>query len=112
MKARSTWPHQHKRLTVADLKPDAPVHQLELVVLRVYPQRLVITPSYSGPVAAACGRDATGVVGLVLWSEQVQDVRVGDIVRIHSGWCRQRDGALVVSTGKHGRMAIVSRIKG
>jgi len=80
-----------------------------MVVLRIYPKRLVVSEHFTGHVAAACGRDETGIVGLVLWSEQVEDVRVGDIIRIESGWCRLREQALVVSTGKTGRMSIVSR---
>lgn len=50
-----------------------------MVVLRIYPQRLIVSPRYTGPVAAACGRDATGLVGLVLWNEQIDAIRVGDV---------------------------------
>lgn len=70
---------------------------------------MIVSTSYTGPVAAACGRDDTGLVGLVFWGEQVTSVNVGDIIRIESGWCRSRDGALVVSTGKHGKLSIVKR---
>lgn len=70
---------------------------------------MIVSTSYTGPVAAACGRDDTGLVGLVFWGEQVSSVNVGDIIRIESGWCRSRDGALVVSTGKHGKLSIVKR---
>ena len=101
------WPTPVNR--IINLRPDAPVKQLEMVVLRIYPQRLVVSQHYTGPVAAACGRDDTGVVGLVLWGGQVNNVRVGDIIRVESGWCRLREQALVVSTGRTGRMSIVSR---
>ena len=53
--------------------------------------------------------DETGLVGLVLWADQIQQVNIGDVIRLESGWCRSRDGALVVSTGKHGKIAIVQR---
>lgn len=101
------WPTPVNR--IINLRPNAPVKQLEMVVLRIYPQRLVVSQHYTGPVAAACGRDDTGVVGLVLWGGQVNNVRVGDIIRVESGWCRLREQALVVSTGRTGRMSIVSR---
>ena len=102
-----SWPSPANR--IVNLRPNSPVRHLEMVVLRIYPQRLVVSQHYTGHVAAACGRDETGIVGLVLWGSQVDDVRVGDIVRIESGWCRLREQSLVVSTGRTGRMSIVSR---
>ena len=101
------WPTPANR--IENLRPNTPVRRLELVVLRMYPRRMIVSTSYTGPVAAACGRDDTGLVGLVFWGEQVTSVNVGDIIRIESGWCRSRDGALVVSTGKHGKLSIVKR---
>ena len=64
--------------------------RLELVVLRRYPRRLVSSTNFTGSVAAACGRDETGIVGIVLWGEQVNTVNTGDIIRIESGWCKQK----------------------
>lgn len=104
------WPIPAR--TIANLRPNTPVKDLEMVVLRIYPQRLIVSPRYTGPVAAACGRDTTGLVGLVLWGEQIKTIRVGDVIRLESGWCRSRDGALVVSTGRHGRISIIQRFEG
>ena len=104
---RIEWPTPANR--IEHLRPNAPVRQLEMVVLRIYPKRMIVSPTYTGHVAAACGRDETGLVGLVLWADQIQEVNVGDVIRLESGWCRSRDGALVVSTGKHGKLAIVQR---
>ncbi|MEL0331674.1 MAG: hypothetical protein VW982_05610 [Candidatus Poseidoniales archaeon] len=101
------WPAPANR--IENLRPNTPVRRLELVVLRMYPRRMIVSTTYTGPVAAACGRDDSGLVGLVFWGEQVTSVNVGDIIRIESGWCRSRDGALVVSTGKHGKLSIVKR---
>lgn len=97
------------RQFVADLRPNRPVRQLDLIMLRIYPRRLIYSESYTGPVAAACGRDETGLVGLILWNEQIDQIRIGDIVRIESGWCQMRDGELVVSTGATGKLRIIDR---
>lgn len=105
-----SWPSPANR--IANLQPNAPVKDLELVILRIYPKRLIVSPRYTGYVAAACGRDETGLVGLVLWGDQIEAVLVGDVVRLNTGWCRSRDGALVISTGKHGRLTVVSRFDG
>ena len=98
----------HRRQSVADLKSNSKVNRLELVVLRKYHRRILRTDTYSGPVAAGCGRDETGIVGVVFWGKQVDKVRVGDIIRIENGWCKKRDGELIVSTGKYGRLSVIS----
>ena len=99
----------NNRQHVTDLKPGTLVRRLELVVLRRYPRRLVNSKNYTGALAAACGRDETGLVGLVLWDDDVKKVRVGDIIRIENGWCRLRDGEIVVSTGRSGTLTILDR---
>lgn len=105
-RAKKTQAYRQK---VSELVADSPVHRIELVLLRVYPRRMVYSDQYVGPVAAACGRDETGIVGVVLWNEQTEKVKVGDVLRIESGWCRSRNGELVVSTGKNGTMQILHR---
>ena len=97
------------RLLVKDLKPNRPIKKLDLIILRVYPRKLIYSETYSGPVAAACVRDESGLVGIVLWNEQIDDVRIGDVVRFESGWCQMRDGELIVSTGVNGKLRIIDR---
>ena len=97
------------RLLVKDLKPNRPIKKLDLIILRVYPRRLIYSETYSGPVAAACGRDESGLVGIVLWNEQIDNIRIGDVVRFESGWCQMRDGELIVSTGVNGKLRIIDR---
>ena len=97
------------RQKVSELKANKQVERLELVVLRRYPRRLVNSTNFTGSLAAACGRDETGIVGIVLWGEQVKQVKTGDIIRIENGWCRSRNGELVVSTGRTGRLLVIDR---
>lgn len=103
---RKNLPYRQK---VSELSINSKIRCLELVVLRIYPRKLINTESYSGAVAAACGRDETGIVGLVLWGDQIENTKVGDIIRIQDGWCRKRDGEMVVSTGKSGKITILDR---
>ena len=97
------------RQRVEDLIPNRPISRLELVVLRRYPRRLVNSANYTGSLAAACGRDETGLVGIVLWGEHVKMVKAGDIIRIENGWCRSRDGEIIVSTGRNGTLEVIDR---
>ncbi|MAH90245.1 MAG: hypothetical protein CMA11_00580 [Euryarchaeota archaeon] len=97
------------RQKVADLVANQEVKRLELVVLRRYPRRLVDSANYTGSLAAACGRDETGIVGIILWNNQVKQVKAGDIIRIEDGWCRSRNGELIVSTGRNGTLVVLDR---
>ena len=98
-----------ERQYVSQLKPKRVVNRLDLLILRIYPRRIIYSERYTGPVAAACGRDETGLVGLVLWDKQIDQVRIGDVIRIQNGWCQMRDGELVVSTGMSGKLTIIDR---
>lgn len=106
---KSSQTSRSSRQRVEDLVANNPVNRLELVVLRRYPRRLVNSANYTGSLAAACGRDETGLVGIVLWGEQVNLVKAGDIIRIENGWCRMRDGEIIVSTGRNGALEIIDR---
>ena len=103
---------QQKKATrqrVSELTPNQKILRLELVVLRRYPRRLVNSKNFTGSLAAASGRDETGIVGIVLWADQVKQVKTGDIIRIENGWCRSRNGELIVSTGKSGTLTVLDR---
>tara|TARA_B100000700_G_scaffold306850_1_gene382504 strand:- start:2302 stop:2697 length:396 start_codon:yes stop_codon:yes gene_type:complete len=102
-------PSRPTRQRVSELVPNQEVRRIELVVLRRYPRRLVNSDNYTGSLAAACGRDETGIVGIVLWADQVNQVKTGDIIRIENGWCRTRSGELIVSTGKSGSLVVLDR---
>ena len=106
---KTTRTARGSRQKVIDLIPNEVIQRLELVVLRRYPRRLVNSANYTGSLAAACGRDETGLVGIVLWGDQVNRVKSGDVIRIENGWCRSRDGEIIVSTGRNGTLIILDR---
>ena len=95
------------RTRVEDLVANRPVGRLEVLILRRYPRRTITSKGWKGSVAAACGRDETGLIGVVLWGNQVDQVRTGDIISIEGGWCRYSHGQKVVSTGRTGRLTVL-----
>ena len=95
------------RTRVEDLVANRPVGRLEMLILRRYPRRTITSKGWKGSVAAACGRDETGLIGVVLWGDQVDQVRTGDIISIEGGWCRYSHGQIVVSTGRTGRLTVL-----
>ncbi|HIG03474.1 MAG TPA: hypothetical protein EYQ53_03720 [Candidatus Poseidoniales archaeon] len=104
---RWSWYRRNGKTQVKDLVVDSPVNGLELFVVRRYPRRQIVSESYTGPIAAAAGRDETGIVGLVLWGEDVDKISPGDVIRVQNGWCRSRNGQLVVSSGRYGRLLLI-----
>ena len=96
------------RTMISDLKYGPQNGPIELLVLRKFPGRKVKSGRWNGLLAAACARDESGMVGLVLWGNQVDRVRSGDIIRIENGWCRMSLGQKVVSTGRTGRLSVIA----
>ena len=95
------------RTRIEDLIANRPIGCIELLVLRRYPRRTVMSKGWNGSIAAACGRDETGLIGLVLWGDQVDRVRTGDVIQIRGGWCRYSHGQKVISTGRTGSLTIL-----
>ena len=100
-------PKQTPRTRVDNLIANRPIRRIELLVLRRHPRRTVMSKGWTGSIAAACGRDETGLVGIVLWGNQVDRVRTGDIIAIEGDWCRYSHGQKGVSTGRTGRLTIL-----
>ena len=97
-----------ERQKIEDLAQDEPVDGLELVVIRRYPRRMVESANYTGYIAAACGRDESGIVGIILWGDQVKKVKSGDVVRIEGGICTMKQGELIVSA-RDGSIEVLER---
>ena len=95
------------RTSIQSLVAEKTFGRVEVVILRKYPRRYVSNQRYTGYVAAACGRDETGFVGLVLWGKQVDEVRVGEVVRIEAGWARRHAGDMIISSGRNGRLSVI-----
>ena len=99
---------QSEGMRIKDLKPNKPIHGLKLKIIRRYPPKYVTSKFYTGQIAAACGIDETGIVGVVLWSVDVDTIQSGDLIKYFSGWCRLRSGRLIVSTGRTGRLIMMN----
>jgi replication factor A1 len=60
----------------------------------------------SGRVCNAKLKDASGEIKLSLWNEQIDQVNVGDMVRITNGYVSEWQGELQLTTGKFGNLEI------
>ena len=55
--------------------------------------------------------DETGQVKITLWGEEANKYKVGEKVLMETGWCKEFEGALQISTGKFGKMKAIPNEK-
>lgn len=60
-----------------------------------------------GRVCNAVLEDDTGKVTLTLWNDQVDEVNVGDTVRIENGYVSEWQGEKQLGTGKFGKLYVI-----
>ncbi|MCX6710436.1 MAG: OB-fold nucleic acid binding domain-containing protein [Candidatus Woesearchaeota archaeon] len=78
-------------------------------VLRIFGISEFATESKTGRVASMIIGDETGQVRIVLWNEQadnVSQIKLGDIVKIRSGYVRERNGQLEVHLNQKSKLII------
>ena len=65
----------------------------------------------SGRVATAVAKDETGDIKLTLWNDQIDRVKAGDKVHITNGFVSEWQGEKQLTTGKMGKLEVVSESK-
>jgi replication factor A1 len=57
-------------------------------------------------VATALITDETGTIKLTLWNEQIDQVKVNDVVNIQNGYVTSFKGEIQLNVGKYGMLAV------
>ncbi len=63
----------------------------------------------SGSVCNAKIKDDSGEMKLTLWNEQIEQVNVGDKVKISNGYVNEFQGELQLTTGKFGKLEVLGK---
>ena len=58
-------------------------------------------------VADAIVEDETGTIKLTLWNEQIDQVNVGDTVKIENGYITSFRGEIQLNSGKYGTLSVL-----
>ncbi len=58
-------------------------------------------------VADATIEDETGTITLTLWNEQIDQIDVGDRVKIENGYIKSYQGELQLNSGKYGTLTVL-----
>ena len=62
-----------------------------------------------GRVCSAKAKDASGEIVLSLWNEQIDQVNIGDTIKITNGYVSEFQGEKQLTTGKFGKLEITSK---
>lgn len=58
-------------------------------------------------VAEAMISDETGTIRLVLWNDQIEQVKVNDTVKIENGYTKSFRGEIQVNVGRYGKLTVL-----
>jgi replication factor A1 len=94
-------------VNLKDLQPKQGNVDVVVDVIDIGPVREFEKFGKSGRVANAVIRDITGELKLTLWNEQIEQIKVGDKIRISNGYVGEFRGELQLSTGKFGKLEVV-----
>lgn len=62
-----------------------------------------------GKVCNAKLKDATGTVSLTLWNDEIDQVNVGDTIKLSKGYVGEWQGELQLSAGRFGTIEVVKK---
>ncbi len=74
-------------------------------------KRLVSTRFGGAFVAKAVLEDETGKIPLNLWRDQINMVKIGDVIKIENGFSKEFRGQTELNVGSKGKITIISEDK-
>jgi replication factor A1 len=97
-----------KKLNIRDLQNGMKRVSVEAKVVEKGNPREVMSryKDESYKVADAMVADETGSIKLTLWNEQIDQVEVGNTVKIENGYVTSFKGEIQLNVGKFGKMTI------
>jgi len=97
-------------LLVKDLTPRMQVEEIELkIVEKEEPKDFQTRYGSSGKVCNAIGEDAEGgQIKVTLWNEDIEKVPADCRIRIEKGYVKEWNGELQISSGKYGKLEVLS----
>ncbi|MBI4148932.1 DNA-binding protein [Candidatus Woesearchaeota archaeon] len=63
----------------------------------------------AGRVCNARIKDATGEISMTLWNDEIDQVEMGDTIRIENGYVNEWQGELQISAGRFGKIIVEKR---
>ena len=99
-------------MDIADIKAQQANVDVEGEISSLDEPRTVTTARGPARVVSGKLKDNTGEIILSLWNDQIDQVSVGDRIKITKGYVREYRGELQLSTGKFGSLEVLEKQKG
>lgn len=94
-------------MKVSEIKPGTGSINVEGVIEEVSSEREINKYGRVLRVANTKLKDASGVVSLILWNDQIDMVKRGVKVRIENGYCNEWQGEPQLTLGKFGKITVI-----
>ena len=94
-------------MPIKDLKPRQGNVEVEAVIVDKGEIREFNKFGKAGRVCNAKIKDSTGTIALTLWNEQIEQVHLGDKIKITNGYVNEWQGEMQLTTGKFGKLEIL-----
>lgn len=91
-------------MLIKDLKPKEGNVELDVKVVEVRDIKETVSHGKAIRVAKAVIEDGSGKCMLTLWNDEIDNIHVGDYLRIRNGWCDEWKGEIQVTAGKYGSL--------
>lgn len=94
-------------MQITELKAKEGNVNIEVEVIEMAEPREFNKYGRDGRVCTARVKDDSGEVDLTLWNETIDEVSVGDMLKIENGYVSEYQGNLQLTAGKFGTMTVV-----
>jgi len=94
-------------MAIKDIQPKTGFDLLEGEVTEIGPVREFQKFGKPGRVCTARLKDESGDCNFSLWNEQIDQVKVGDKVKLENGFASEWQGDVQVSTGRNGSLTVI-----
>ena len=96
-------------MKINELKPQMGNVEIEVEVKEVGEPREFEKYGKAGKVATAIVKDDTGELPMSLWNEQVDEIKVGDKLKITNGYVSEWQSKPQLTAGKFGTMTVIKK---
>ncbi len=96
-------------MAIKDLQPRQGFDMIEGEIIEKGDVREFQKFGKPGRVCTAVIKDDTGKCNFSLWNEQIDEINAGDRIKITDGYANEWQGEVQVSTGRNGKVEILSK---
>ncbi len=94
-------------MKVSELQPRQGKIDIELEIVELGDIREFERFGKPGRVANATAKDDSGTIKLTLWNDEIDQVKVGDKIKISNGYVNEFQGEKQLTAGRFGKLEVV-----